>query len=77
MTPERPCTDCPLTNAGRLTPREREVIGHIAKGMSNKEAALQLNVAEGTIKMNLHQIYRKTGAKNRTALAIMFSQAKP
>ena len=70
---ERPCHDCPLTNIGQLSPRQREVVEHLIKGLSNKEIAKLMSVAEGTVKMLLHTTYTKTGTKNRTALAMMFN----
>ncbi|HEY1758510.1 MAG TPA: response regulator transcription factor [Bryobacteraceae bacterium] len=49
-----------------LTPREVEVLGHVARGMSNKEIAFNLSTATGTIKMHLQNILRKLGTSDRT-----------
>ncbi|HLW76812.1 MAG TPA: response regulator transcription factor, partial [Bryobacteraceae bacterium] len=49
-----------------LTQREVEVLGHVAKGMANKEIAEQLGTASGTIKMHIQNILEKLGAADRT-----------
>lgn len=49
-----------------LTPREVEVLGHVARGMANKEIAEQLGTASGTIKMHIQNILEKLGASDRT-----------
>ena len=51
-----------------LTLREREVLRFIAEGLLNDEAAKQLNISEGTLKLHLNHIYRKTNVKSRSAL---------
>jgi two-component system nitrate/nitrite response regulator NarL len=52
-----------------LTAREREIALLVADGLSNKQVAERLAIAEGTVKIHLHNIYRKAGMQNRTALA--------
>jgi hypothetical protein len=42
----------------------------MAEGLTNKEIAQRLKLAEGTVKVHLHRIYRKLGIANRTALAV-------
>jgi DNA-binding NarL/FixJ family response regulator len=54
--------------ASLLTPRETEVVRHVARGMSNKEAAAALGVADGTIKIHLHNIYEKLKIGRRAEL---------
>lgn len=54
-----------------LTAREREISMLVASGLSNKEIADRLNVTDGTVKLHLHNVYQKTGVKNRTALAAL------
>src|SRR5579864_9047534 len=49
-----------------LTQCEVEVLGHVAKGMANKEIAEQLGTASGTIKMHIQNILEKLGAADRT-----------
>lgn len=51
-----------------LTPREKEIARCVARGLSNKHVARQLNISEGTVKMHLHNIYSKIGVTNRTEL---------
>jgi two-component system, NarL family, nitrate/nitrite response regulator NarL len=54
-----------------LTPREREIVMLAAEGLSNKHIARRLNVAEGTIKIHLHNVYQKLGVANRTAMTAL------
>jgi DNA-binding NarL/FixJ family response regulator len=49
-----------------LTPREVEVLGHVAKGLANKEIAENLGTASGTVKMHIQNILEKLGASDRT-----------
>jgi DNA-binding NarL/FixJ family response regulator len=49
-----------------LTPREIEVLRHVAKGLANKEIAHQLGTASGTVKMHVQNILAKLGASDRT-----------
>jgi two-component system nitrate/nitrite response regulator NarL len=64
-----------------LTSREREITLALAEGLSNKEVGRRLNISEGTVKVHLHNIYNKLGAKNRTALAVLvyteFASVRP
>jgi two-component system nitrate/nitrite response regulator NarL len=53
-----------------LTARERQIVRVMAEGLTNKEIAQRLKLAEGTVKVHLHHIYRKLGIANRTALAV-------
>ncbi|GGI17818.1 MAG: response regulator transcription factor [Oxalicibacterium faecigallinarum] len=54
-----------------LTPRELEILGLIAGGLSNKEIADHLGLAEDTIKGHVRSLMDKLSARNRThAVAI-------
>lgn len=54
-------------NPQRLSPRETEIIGLIAQGLSNKQAAAQLFLSEATVKTHLVHIFEKLGVDSRTA----------
>lgn len=51
-----------------LTGREREIVTLVADGLRNKEIAHRLDIAEGTVKVHLNNIYRKLGVDNRVGL---------
>jgi len=52
----------------RLTPREREVLGHLIKGEINKRVAAQLNITERTVKVHRAQILQKLHVDSIAAL---------
>lgn len=54
-----------------LTPRKQEIAALVAMGRTNKEIARELRLAEGTVKIHLHAIYRQLGLRNRTQLACL------
>lgn len=51
-----------------LTPREIEIVKHVAGGLRNIEIAKRLFISEGTVKMHLHNVYQKLNLDNRTKL---------
>ena len=53
-----------------LTPREFEVMGLVAEGLSNKHIGLRLDLQEKTVKHHMTQILLKLGVTNRTEAAI-------
>lgn len=54
----------------RLTHREFQIAGFIARGLRNKEVAREMKVSEATVKMHLHHIYEKFHLTSRTELAL-------
>ena len=54
-----------------LTIRERQIMLAVSEGATNREIGRRLRVAEGTVKVHLHHIYRKLGIPNRTTLAVL------
>jgi DNA-binding NarL/FixJ family response regulator len=51
--------------AGNLTRRELEVVRLLAEGLSNREIAGRLGLAEVTVKLHLHNAFEKIGARSR------------
>lgn len=49
-----------------LTPREVEVLGLLAEGLSNKSVAGRLGISDQTVKFHVASINGKLGATNRT-----------
>jgi DNA-binding CsgD family transcriptional regulator len=62
--------------ADALTSREREITSLASVGLSNKEVAQHLNISEATVKIHLHNIFRKLGVNNRTALAARYRASR-
>lgn len=53
-----------------LTAREREILGWISKGLTNKEIGLRLSLSEGTIKNYTSTIFQKLNVQDRTQAAM-------
>ena len=54
-----------------LTGRERQIMNLVSEGLSNKEIARKVKLADGTIKVHLHHVFEKLGISNRTSLAAL------
>ncbi|MBO9998048.1 MAG: response regulator transcription factor [Cyanobacteria bacterium SID2] len=52
-----------------LTPTELKVVQWVARGMANREIALEMNVSQRTIESHVSNMLGKTGLHNRTELA--------
>jgi two-component system, NarL family, nitrate/nitrite response regulator NarL len=61
----------PHTEVANLTQREREILGLIEEGMSNKEIARRLRVKLATVKNHVHHILEKLGVRGRGAAAAL------
>ena len=57
-----------------LTKRQKEVLALITKGLSNKEIARILSIAEATTKIHVAAALRVIGALNRTQAAFKFGR---
>lgn len=62
----------------QLTPRQQELLGMIACGLTYKEIASRLNLSEQTVKNHMHRMLRRIGASDRSELLeIVRSQDLP
>jgi len=53
------------TNEYGLTQRQMQVLTHLAAGLSNKEIAEAIHLAEGTIKIHVAAVYQTLRVNNR------------
>ena len=51
---------------GTLSERETEVLVHVARGLSNYQIAIEMHIAESTVKRHLANIYEKAGVGSRS-----------
>jgi two-component system nitrate/nitrite response regulator NarL len=61
----------PETPLSELTPREREIISHLAEGQSNKAIARDLGISDGTVKLHVKAILRKLNVRSRVEAAVI------
>ncbi|WP_127959971.1 two-component system response regulator NarL [Serratia microhaemolytica] len=59
-----------------LTERELDVLQEVARGMSNKQVAIQLHISEETVKVHIRNILRKLNVPSRVAATVMYLEAK-
>ena len=57
-----------------LSPREQEILTHIASGASNKEIARSLAIAETTVKIHVQHVLRKLEVTTRVHAAVMATE---
>ena len=60
----------PEDGLGQLTETEVKILQHVSAGMSNKEIASKLSLAESTVKNRLSVLFEKIGVLDRTQAAI-------
>lgn len=58
-------------NVYRLTPREMDILSHIAKGQSNKDIATDLGITDGTVKLHVRAVMKKLGVQSRVQAAVL------
>lgn len=59
-----------LPQLAQLTQREHQILLCVARGLSNKTIARELELAEGTVKVHIKAILRKLDLANRTQAAV-------
>jgi len=57
-------------NLSPLSPREEEVVRHVALGLRNVEVARKLFISEQTVKSHLNTVFQKLGVQDRTELTV-------
>jgi DNA-binding NarL/FixJ family response regulator len=60
----------PPNLAEALTPRELEVLQHLAEGLPNKAIARRLEISEHTVKFHVNAIMSKLGVQSRTEAVV-------
>ena len=65
-----------LSQAVRMTSREREIVALIAEGLANKEIAHKLNISIYTVKSHVHNILEKMALNTRVQIAIHSQSSK-
>ena len=58
-------------HGNQLTPRERDILGHLATGMSNKVIARAAGIGVGTVKFHVKSIMSKLNVCTRTEAAMV------
>jgi DNA-binding NarL/FixJ family response regulator len=53
-----------------MTSRQKEVLALLSKGLTNKDIAYRLNIADITVKVHLSAVFRKLGVVNRTQAVV-------
>lgn len=61
----------PAAGIGDLTPREQEILCHLAEGQSNKVIARRLGISDGTVKLHVKAILRKLDVHSRVEAAVI------
>lgn len=69
--PATEATEGPGSALSHLTPREREVLTLIGKGLSNTEIAADLVVSEATVKTHVGNVLAKTASRDRVQAVIL------
>ncbi len=59
------------TRFAELTPREMEILCHLAEGQSNKVIARELGISNGTVKLHVRAILRKLQVRSRVEAAVL------
>ena len=76
LTPDSHCHEevkedqCSSNAMDAVTKREREIVGFLSQGLSNKQIARQLDIMEDTVKKHLQNIFRKFGVRRRTLVML-------
>jgi DNA-binding NarL/FixJ family response regulator len=65
----KPAVRDPHDQAELLTPREKEVLDLVRQGLTNREIAHTLWIAESTVKVHIHHVLEKLGVRSRTEAA--------
>ncbi len=60
-----------------LSPREREILERLSKGLAPKEAAAELHISYETVRDYLKQIYQKLHVRSRTEAVLRYLEAGP
>lgn len=67
----------PTEGTDTLSPREAEILSHVAQGKTNLEIAAALAVSENTVRFHLKNIYEKLHVTNRTEAAAWYFRNQP
>ena len=54
-----------------FSPREYQVLGLAAEGLTNKEIAYRLGISERTVQFHVNSIFNKTGTNSRTEAVVL------
>ncbi|MBK1617809.1 two-component system response regulator NarL [Lamprobacter modestohalophilus] len=68
---ETAAPDEPAVTFSDLTPREMEILCHLAGGQSNKVIGNELGISEGTVKLHVKSILRKLKMRSRVEAAVL------
>ncbi len=68
--PAPACANLPAHGPVRLSPRQIEVLRLLGEGLSNKQIARLLGIADGTVKQHLQCVLEELGAVNRLQAVI-------
>ena len=60
----------PEANLTELSPREKEVLGQLRQGFTNREIAYRLFISTNTVNKHVNQVLRKLHVRNRVEAAV-------